>query len=61
MSKFFNHIAMKTKFRQYPTYAKAIILRYVINIAIIAGYRLAGMIDNGVTTPGTPNMLNVFS
>ncbi|MEQ9440771.1 MAG: hypothetical protein RIG62_17100 [Cyclobacteriaceae bacterium] len=52
---------MKTKFRQYPTYAKAIILRYVINIAIIAGYRLAGMIDNGVTTPGTPNMLNVFS
>ena len=52
---------MKAKFRQYPAYAKAIILLYAVNIAIIAGYRLAGMFENGIVVEGTSNFLDIFS
>lgn len=52
---------MRTTFKQYPAYAKVIILVYAINIAIIAGYRLVGMFRSGVVVEGTSDFLNIFS
>lgn len=52
---------MKTKFNQYPTYAKAIILLYVVNIIIIAGYRLVDIFNNGIVVEGTSAFQDIFS
>ena len=51
---------MKATFRQYPTYAKAILLVYAANIAIISIYRLVGMFTNGIVE-GTSAFLDIFS
>lgn len=52
---------MKTKFKHYPTYAKAIILTYAANIAFIASYRLIDIFNNGVQIEGTAAVLDFFS
>ena len=52
---------MKTKLNHYPTYAKAIILIYTVNIAFIASYRLIDIFNNGIQAEGTAAVLDFFS
>lgn len=52
---------MKTKFNHYPTYAKAIIGIYIVNLVVIAGYRLVGMFEDGIIAEDTFSFLDIFS
>jgi hypothetical protein len=52
---------MKTKFKHYPVYAKAIILLYAANIAFIASYRLVDIFNSGIVVEGTAAVLDFFS
>jgi len=52
---------MKTKFKHYPIYAKAIILIYAVNITLIASYRFLDIFNNGIVVEGTAAVLDFFS